>query len=181
MKSYQEKEYKILDIDIPSLEEKLQSLWAKKVFEGVRTMTHYDKTDRSLRSSDMDVRITEEWTIKLSLDDRSEEGKNDSVKLKISRKKEMEYLFKKLWIIAIAQATSKRISYEREGIDIDIDIFPWIKPFCEIDLWESDVDVSLEDLLTTLSLEDKEKTTWSTKFIYKMSGKDYWEEFAVNS
>lgn len=90
----------------------------------------------------------------------------------------MEEILKKLNIVSISKVESYRISYEWNDVDFDIDIFPDIPPFLEIDLENYHYEVST--LLEKLNLTNNEVYTGSTIDLYKKYGKDYLSAFKVS-
>jgi adenylate cyclase class IV len=125
----------------------------------------------------IEIRITEEGETKLSLDE-NKNGERTSIKLKISRTHEMEDFLAKLNIKPISKIYSYRISYEFDGIDFDIDQFPEIPAFVEIDLGDS--TISIDSLLKHLSLENNEVFEGSTIKLYEKYNKDYLSLFSLS-
>jgi len=177
MNNYADKEIKVLDVDVKNLCAKLENLGATKVFDGARVRTSYDNSEQTLISNEIEIRITEEGETKLSLDENNG-GERTSIKLRISRAKEMEDLLAKLDIKPVSKVESYRISYELEDVDFDIDKFPEIPAFLEVDLKDSNKDK--QKLLKKLSLENNEIFEGSTIKLYERYGKDYIKLFAVN-
>jgi adenylate cyclase, class 2 len=177
MKNYIENEVKILDVDINKVSAKLERLGAKKVFEGARSFITFDNREVSLLERDIELRITEEGTTKFSLDEKLPSGEKRSIKLKISRAQEMQDILARLDIVPVSKVKSHRISYELGKIDFDIDQFPRIPPFLEIDL-EHYVG-ELSELLEKLGLSDKEVFRGSTIELYSKYGHSYTELFKL--
>lgn len=168
--NYIENEIKILDVNVQELTELLEKLGAQKVFDDNRIVTSFDDKQQNLQGQDVDIRITEEGSIKLSLDQKVN-GKTSSIKLKVSRVQEMTDFLSVLGVTPVSKATSHRISYEFEGIDFDIDQFEHIPPFLEIDMGESVKD--LHQVIKQLGLGGKEQVSLSTQEVFKKYGKDY--------
>lgn len=160
MKNYLEKEIKILNINVANIKRKLEEQGAKKVFDGKRIRTSFDNSEKNLINKGIEIRITEEGETKLSLDDKTASEGKISIKLKISRATEMEDFLARLDIKPVSRVESHRISYELDNIDFDIDIFPEIPPFLEIDL--ENFSGNVEELLKELNLENSEVFTSST-------------------
>jgi adenylate cyclase class IV len=175
---YVEKEIKVLDVDVSRLVTALETLGAKKVFDGDRVFTYFDYEDYELRNSGEEVRLTEEEKIKLSYSQRLENGEKETVKLFVSRKQEaVDFLFR-LGLNPVAEIHSHRISYEWGSTDFDIDAFPEIPSFLEIDLGDSPIK-SLEELIDALNLKEEEKLDISTHKIYEKFGIDIFERFKI--
>jgi len=179
MDTYTEKEVKILDVDVENLVKKLDKLGAKKVFDADRIFTYFDYDDGKLRKLGEEVRLTEEEKLKLSFSRRLENREKETIKVFVSRKKEIVDFLLRLGLYPIAEIKSHRISYELGTIDFDIDIFPKIPPFLEIDLGDSP-QMSLNDLIKYLDLESKEMADISTHEIYSRMEIDFFDRFKIN-
>ena len=161
---YQEQEIKILNVDAVTLCHILENLGARKVFDGDRIFTTFDTLEKEYIKKDILIRLTEEEKLKLSVStdtSKSSMGEKKTIKLFVSRKKETVDFFASLGIFPITEVKSHRISYEwktKKGIvDFDIDSFPQIPSFLEIDL--ENVSEPKEELLKTLNLTDKKCVT----------------------
>jgi adenylate cyclase class IV len=176
--NYVEKEIKVLGVDVPTLVSALETLGAKKVFDDDRVFTYFDYEDYELRNSGEEVRLTEEEKIKLSYSQRLENGEKETIKLFVSRKQEaVDFLFR-LGLNPVAEIHSHRISYEFGSTDFDIDVFPEIPSFLEIDLGDSPIK-TLEELIDALNLKEEEKLDISTHKIYEKFGIDIFERFKI--
>ena len=178
MNQYTERETKILWIDVELICHKLTEMWAKKVFDNIRTITSFDYIDkgRSLIQEWKHLKITEEWKTKISFDEKSVNWDIISIKNKIWRKKEMKDILEMLWLVPIASAQARRISYEYGDTDIDIDIFPHIDPFVEI---ESENIEAIQSMIWKLSLSDHTSVHISTPEVFKIYDLDYYQLFKI--
>ncbi len=174
---YCEKEVKILDINLQKVKAKLEDIGALKVYDDERTWIHFDYRDKSLSKSKKELRLTLEDKLKLSLSQFTKGNKKETIKLFVSREEELTDLFKGLGLIPISKCKSYRTSYEWEGIDFDIDEFPKIPTFMEIDL--ANTDQKLSDILKLLDLKDKKITKKGTLEIYRRYGFDYLKLFKI--
>lgn len=172
---YIEKEIKILNIDVDTLITKLEEIKAKKVFDDERTITYLDNDEERLKNMGSVLKITDEGTIKVSLSTQIDTDETEQIKFKASRRKEAIDLLGRLGFKPKAELKGRRISFELEGIDIDIDVFPEIPPFVEIDLGIN--ETPLEDFLKTLQIVDKERVTMSTPDVYEKYKKNFFELF----
>jgi adenylate cyclase, class 2 len=100
------------------------------------------------------------------------------VKLFVSRKEEAVEFLARLKLHPVTMVQARRISYELGAIDFDIDCFPGIPPFMEVDT--ADADVDLKELLNKLGLESNEVIIATTPEIFARYGKDYFVEFRVD-
>ncbi len=168
---YQEHEIKILNINSQDLSEKLKALSAQEVFNDIRTITHFKNPQDTKEPF---LKLTEEGKLKLSSHNKET---HQEVKLVVSKKEECIELLKTLGYMPVSEVKAKRISYEWQGIDFDIDEFPQIPAFLEIDLGDS--KQTIEYIFKKLDLEQNEKGEMSTPDIYKKYGLDYYALFKL--
>lgn len=176
---FEEKEIKILNIDVASLQSTLNKIGAKKVYDGERIFTTFDNRNRAFSKGKGVIRLTEEDKLKLSVSDYNSKNKKETVKLFVSRKKETLALLAKLGFYPICEVKSRRISYEFGEIDIDIDIFPRIPPFVEIDL--DKLQCPLDTFLEKIGLLGKKQFDGGTEDIYARYGINYFTKFKIGS
>lgn len=174
--NYEEHEVKILDVNVEAIKQKLESLGAKKVFDAQRVLTTFDTEEGKFRSQNKIVRLTEEGKLKLSVNYYESEAKA-SVKVFTSRAKETIDLLKQLEVFPIAKVTQHRVSYELGKVDFDIDTFPNIPSFLEIDV--EHLEYPLEELLGKLGLTENKVVNLGTEAIFKEYGLDYFELFGI--
>lgn len=170
--NYLETEIKVLNVNVEILKQKLEELNATQVFNGERKITYFDYPDSQFKINNIDFKLTEEGDIKLSYTSITDQGK-ETIKLRVSRKQEAIDLFAKLNLFPITEVVSHRTSYEWNGIDFDIDEFPSIPPFLEIDLKDDNEDIN--DILEKLNLTENRKGKFSTPEIYKLYNLDYFK------
>jgi adenylate cyclase class 2 len=172
-----EVEYKVLNVDIAQVDTVMRRIGATKVYDDVRTITYFDTTDRALATAKEGIKLTEEDKLKLEHTRKGADGRSDTVKLFVSRKKEAAEFLSRLKLAPITEVKARRISYELGPTDFDIDMFPGIPPFMEVDL--GDPGLELAGMLAQLALADKEVIMASTPEIFRRYGKDYFAEFAL--
>lgn len=180
MSTYTEQEIKILDVNPKELQAKLEEMGAKKVYDADRVFTTFDTPDRKYTAQNTIIRLTEEEKLKLTCRTWNKDGRKDSVKVFTSRKQETVDFLDRLGLSPITEVKSHRVSYELgEGnvVDIDIDEFPGIPSFVEIDL--EFLPVPLEEFLAKLGLAGREPMDITTEGIYSYYEKDYFELFKV--
>lgn len=179
---YKEHEIKVLDIDIQQLVKKLEEIGAKKVYDDERTIITLDTPERKfLNKHDKLIRVTDEGSIKVSMHvNHSKPEIKESIKFKSSRLKETMDFFNQLGLKSISKVKAKRISYELGKIDFDIDKFPAIPAFLEIDIEFLEKEgYEIEKLLKELGLEDSKVVVMGTEDIHNLYGKDYFNEYKV--
>ena len=182
MNGYKEQEIKILDINIESVQKKLELLGAKQVYEGVRTIMALDTEERKyLNQYDKLIRVTDEGDIKVTMHvNQSNPDVKEVIKFKTSRLKETMDFFSELGLKPVSKVRAPRISYELGKIDFDIDHFPKIPPFLEIDLaYVQEEGYTLEELLTFLGLENNKRVIMGTEDIHRLYNIDYFNVYKV--
>lgn len=179
MENYREHEIKILGVDVLDIQQKLETLGAKKISDGIRVITTFDTPERKFTHEKKIIRITEEDKIKLSVNFPSSQVQKNSIKVFTSRKKETQDFLGQLWIVPITEVHTKRISYEWGEVDFDIDIFPEIPAFLEIDI--EHLPVSLDELLSKLGCDNKRQSFAGTEEIFAEYGKDYYTLFQIKN
>ncbi len=180
MNEYKEHEIKVLDVDIEKLKEKLDKIGAKKVYDDERTIIALDTPERTfLNKQDKLIRVTDEGSIKVTMHvNQSKPEIKEGIKFKTSRLKETMDFFHQLGLNPISNVRAKRISYEIGKIDFDIDKFPAIPAFLEIDIeFLEDEGYKVDDLLKKLDLENNRVVVMGTEDIHKLYGIDYFEKY----
>lgn len=182
MSNYREKEIKILNVNIEKIEECLKRIGAKKVYDSTRTIITLDTANRMfLEQKDKLIRVTDEGSIKVTMHvNQSNPELKEVIKFKSSRIDETLDFFHQMELDPICKVSAPRISYELGKIDFDIDKFPSIPPFLEIDIESlEDEGYTLESLLKILELGNNKIVTMGTEDIHKLYGVDYFEEYKV--
>lgn len=180
MSEYKEHEIKVLDVNIEKLTEKLDKIGAKKVYDDVRTIIALDTADRLfLGQKDKLIRVTDEGSIKVTMHiNQSKPELKEAIKFKTSRLKETMDFFHEMGIEPISKVSQNRISYELGKIDFDIDKFPTIPAFLEIDTeCLEEEGYTVDSLLKVLGLENNKVVEMGTEDIHKLYGIDYFEEY----
>ena len=172
-----EREIKVLEINSDEVCKLLEKLGAEKVYDDVRTITHFDTADSRLAREEKSLKLTEEGRFKLTATEKLTSGERSETKTTVGGKNEICDILGLLGLSPITRADARRISYELDGVDYDIDFFPGIPPFMEVDLEHT--SHSQEELLTLLNLEDRRVVTMSTMEIFTEYGKTYSECFKV--
>lgn len=182
MNEYKEHEIKVLDVDVQQLVKKLEEIGAKKVYDDERTIIALDTPERMfLNKQDKLIRVTDEGSIKVTMHvNQSKPEIKEAIKFKTSRLKETMDFFQQLGLNPISKVKENRISFELGEIDFDIDKFPAIPAFLEIDIeFLKEEGYELEQLLKKLGLEDNKIVVMGTEDIHNLYGKDYFSEYRV--
>ena len=183
IRQYQEHEVKVLDVNVAELCKRLEEIGAKKVYDDVRTIIALDTEDRHyLNEKDKLIRVTVEGSIKVTMHvNQSKPNIKSGIKFRTSRLKETMDFFHEMGLDPISKVEAPRISYELGKIDFDIDKFPAIPAFLEIDIENIDEEgYTVEDLLKKLGLENNKVVVMGTEDIHEMYGVDYFEAYKAN-
>lgn len=183
LNEYHEHEIKVLDVNIDDLTKKLEEIGAKKVYDDVRTIIALDTENKYfLNEKDKLIRVTDEGSIKVTMHvNQSNPEIKAGIKFKTSRLKETMDFFHEMGLNPISKVKAPRISYELGKIDFDIDKFPAIPPFLEIDIENIEEEGhTVESLLKILGLENNKVVVMGTECIHKLYNIDYFEEYKAN-
>ena len=184
LNEYKEHEIKVLDVDVESVTKKLDQIGAKKVYDDVRTIIALDTEDRMfLNQKDKLIRVTDEGSIKVTMHvNQSKPDIKAGIKFKTSRLKETMDFFHEMGLNPISKVTVPRISYELGKIDFDIDQFPAIPPFLEIDIENiEEKGYTVEELLKALGLENNKVVVMGTEDIHKLYNIDYFDVYNADN
>lgn len=173
----EEKEVKFLEVDKEDLEKKLAAIGAKK--EGdyfyKREVFDYpdfrlDKNGAWLRLRDEGDRITLSYKQRLGM---KSDGENDDsmkeVEIVVDDFEKTAALLKELGFIEKHYAENKRTRWMKDGVEFDIDTWPALETYLEI---ESSTWEKVDEAIGWLGLDPKDKKIFSANQIYKMKGID---------
>lgn len=179
MSSYFENEIKVLNVNVDHVKETLLNIGAKTVYSGERLIRTFDDNFESYRKKDILIRLTEEITTKLTIHLNNTSIDRQIIKLHPIEKAEtiIDFL-SALNLFERTRVRSYRTSFEWESIDFDIDQFPNIPPFLEVDI--ESLNCTLDNLLFNLKLKDYQVVTCGTEEIFKLYGCDYYSLFSSN-
>lgn len=143
----EEIEAKFINIDKAALEEKLVSLGAEKQGDYNYRRKIYDFTDGRLDKIHAWIRLRDEEnkitiSYKQRFDDEADtlrEGGTKEIELTVSDFETAEQLLATLGLVELMYKENKRTRYILDGVEIDIDTWPLIPPYVEIEgkSWES--------------------------------------------
>jgi len=159
-----EYEVKILDINVKDIENKLKILGAKKL--KVKNMRRYvydvipkkENTWIRLRDTGEKTTLTIKEFTKDSIDGTRE------IELKVNDFDTAHELLKKLGFLEKAYQENKRISHLLNGVKIEIDSWPKIPPYLEI---EGNSEEEVEKMIETLNFDKSQTTSMNVEQVYK--------------
>lgn len=181
----EEIEVKFLNIDSELIEAKLVKIGAEKVFEKLFRRRVFDYPDLRLDSAGAWIRIRDEGgKITLSFKQRTgiktHDGKTDDksmeeIEVEVSDFEKISQFMIKIGLKEKFYEENRRIQYKLDGVEFDIDFWPKLDPYLEIEApnWEK-INWAIE----LLGLDPEAKRIFSTTQIYELNGiieKDYSE------
>jgi adenylate cyclase, class 2 len=162
-------EVKILNIDVDYIQEKLKKLNAKKIMNRNMKRFVYDfnpKKEKSwIRLRDNGQKTT--LTIKEIQNDKIDGTKE--LAIEVSDFEKTNKILERLGYINRSYQENKRISYILDNVKIEIDFWPMLKPYLEI---EGNSVKEVENIIKKLGFTMTDTTTMNTKEIYKQQNID---------
>ena len=171
----EECEVKFLNIDPIKLEKQILELGGVKQFDRIFRRVVLDYPDWRLNDNKSWVRVRDEGDkVTFSFKQRIEAGQDGSND-KSMHEHEVEVsdfdgtidILHQIGLIDKFYEENRRVRYLLNGVELDIDTWPQLKPYLEIEAptWEQ-VDVMIE----TLGLDPADKKIYSTHQIYAENG-----------
>ena len=162
-------EVKILEIDVDRIISKLEALGARKVAEREMKRLVYDfnpKRDNSwvrLRSDGEKTTLTIKEIHNDDIDGTKE------IEIIVDDFDKTNLILEKLGYVAASYQENRRISYRLDNVDIDIDFWPRIPAYLEI---EGDSVEAVEYIVKKLGFKMSQTTSINTRKVYKIYGID---------
>lgn len=175
----EEFEIKFLEVDVPSLEKKLLEIGAEKVGEYDYSRAIFDYPDYKMREKHSWLRLRTDGvestlTYKQSINEKLNNGEIKSVGMKEIEVKVDDYektykLLKAVGFIARIEEKNKRVRYVKDDVVFDLDFWPFIPPFLEV---ESVSFEKAESGARELGFDPRNSFENSVKKVYKKYGYD---------
>jgi adenylate cyclase class 2 len=169
----EEIEVKFLDIDVSKLKKKLLSLGAVKKFDVVMKRKVFDypgwpmsKEGAWLRVRDEGDKVTMSYKKRLGMGKGNDLGMEE-VEVIVSSFEEACKMLLKIGMVIKFYEENRRIEYEIDGVKVDIDSWPLLKPYVEI---EGESWNEVEKMAVKLGFSWEDKKIMSTWQIYNMAG-----------
>ena len=162
-------EAKILDIDVNKIVSNLNTLGARKIGEKLQKRYVYDINPNNkntwirLRTDGEKTTLTIKEIQNNSIDGIKE------LEISVDDFEKTNLLLEKLGYVAKVYQENKRISYILEDVDIEIDFWPKIPPYLEI---EAESIKEVEKMIEKLGFEKSQSTSITTRDVYKKYGID---------
>ncbi len=173
----EEIEVKFLNIDPVKIEKKLRDIGAEKVgdFSYRRRVFDYpdwrlDKKGSWLRLRDEGDRVTLSFKQRLGMAGKGSDG-NDSgmeeTEIIVNDFVTTAQLILKLGFIEKHYAENKRTRWVKDGVEFDIDTYPALEPYLEI---EALTWTKIDEAIAWLGLDQKDKKIFSANQVYALKG-----------
>ena len=166
-------EAKILDIDVEKIRDKLIFLGAKKLFDNKMRRYVYDiegkKGKEWIRLRDEGHKIT--LTFKRIEDEEKIEGTKE-IEIDVSDFDNTHKLIEAIGFKHKAYQENRRIRYILDGVVVEIDFWPKIPPYLEV---EGKSKEEVENTLKKLGFDSSKATSVNTDTVYKKYGIDIYK------
>jgi len=181
MSEHQEIEVKFLNIDKATIENKLVEIGATKkgdifyhscVFDYPGFPLDKDAAWVRLRSDGDEVMLAYKHRLGVTSDSGDDDGMEE-IEFKVGDFDKTKLFLQKIGMIIKFEQEKKRTRYVKDNVEFDIDTWPRLKTYLEI---ESDNIESIKKSAESLGLDFNEAKMFSTTQIYEMEGindKDY--------
>lgn len=176
----EEIEVKFLNIDPNKIEKKLLRLGAKKVFDKTYKRRVFDFPDRRLDKKGAWLRLRDEgdsvkltYKRRLGVKDMHGGKVNDvgmeEVEVNVSDFDKTAKILRKLGFVEKFYEENRRVRYLLDGVEVDLDYYPMIKPYLEIEAksWKD-----VEKTIKLLGLNPKDKKLITAQQVYALNGID---------
>ena len=174
----EEVEVKFLNIDIQATELKLERIGAKKKGEYFQRWYAYDYPDWRLNTAGAWLRLRDEGDGRVTLsfkqrlgmenhDGTANDAGMDEVEVIVGDFEKTAQLIEKLGLIQKHYAEKKRLRWTKSQTVFDIDTYPQLEPYLEIEAknWRQ-IDKAVE----LLGLDPADKKIFSANQVYKLKG-----------
>lgn len=171
----EEIEVKFLNIDPIELENKLNSLGAKKIFDRLYHRSLFDYPELKLNAKGAYLRLRDEGNkITLCFKQRlgiGQNGENDKdmeeIEVIVSDFENTAQIFLSVGFIEKFYEENRRVRFELQDVEFDIDYWPLINPYLEIEAksWEE-----IDKAINLLGLSKTDQKIFTTNQVYKLDG-----------
>lgn len=173
----EEIEVKFLNIDIVSMEKKLKAIGAEKIFEKLYKRRVFDYPDLRLHKKGAWIRLRDEGdkitlTYKERIGMKTFDGKTnddsmEEIEIEVGDFEKTAELLNRIGFKEKFYQENRRVRYQLKDIEFDIDTWPQIEPYLEIEApsWEK-----IDEAIKLLELNPEDKKIFSTTQVYQLKG-----------
>ena len=172
----EEIEAKFLDIDVPALVSKLESLGSQKIADYSYKRKLFDFPDGRLNAENKMIRLRDEggavtFTYKQRFGNANDhtEGGTTEIETTVGDFLTAEKILHALGLVEKIYKENKRTRYVLDGVEVDIDSWPMIPTYLELEAKSWDAIKSVSE---KLGLDYEKHTRGSNREIYNLYGID---------
>jgi adenylate cyclase class 2 len=168
----EEIEVKILEINVEEVEKKLKEMGAEKVFCGKVVSVYFDFKDKNLEKEGKILRLRQKGnrvvlTYK-ELISQDEAKIMDEDELPVNDFETMKKIFKGIGLLPLYEFDKHRTTYKLKQVHFEIDKYPNIPAFLEIE--SPDLD-TIDKLVSELGFTKEQVNSYSIKDVLEYYGK----------
>ena len=157
-------EVKVIEIDKPSIVQKLLALGAAKVFDGEIDAIVYDFPDTRLEKADSTLRLRKkgdktELTVKTVLS-QSGSRTSDEIEVLVSDFETAQRILSAIGMVVLRRGAKMRTSYRLGDTLFEIDEWGDVPPFMEI---EAPDEATIDSFIVKLGLPKENVKNWTSK------------------
>jgi len=165
-------EVKILEINVEEVEEKLKKMGAEKVFEGEVVSIYFDFPDKSLEKEGKILRLRQKGDkVILTYKELISQDKAkimDEYELNVDDFESMKKIFEGIGLCPLYQFRKHRTTYKLKRTHFEIDKYPDIPAFLEIET----PDLStIDEMISELGFPKEKVNSYSIKDVLEYYGK----------
>lgn len=164
-------EVKILEVDVEKVIERLKEIGAEKTLDTVQEVIIYDNAEGTLSKGQL-LRLRKNGEVtELTYKKRMGSGEwkvSDEREVHVSDFETARKILAGIGLKEIMRYTKKRITYHLDSVNFEIDTFPGIPTFLEI---ETESEELLEEYVQRLGFTMKDTKPWTGKDVLEHYGK----------
>lgn len=176
-------EAKFLDVDHQVIRQKLAALGAQ-LEKPMRLMrrTIFDYPDNQLEQANGRLRVRDEGDkVTITFKSRRADQYSDEIETTVGSYETMVELLQAVGFRAVSIQESKRETWRYQGVEIELDAWPWVKPYIEI---EGKDEAAIRECGEALGFDWKQAVFGSAESVYRaeylgMTSDDKLNEIAV--
>jgi len=161
-------EVKILEIDVEEIDKKLKKIGAEKVFEGEIVSIYFDFPDRLLEKEGKILRLRQKGAKSIltykELISQDEAKIMDEYELTIDDFELIKRIFEGIGLLPLYEFNKHRTTYKLNQTHFEIDKYPDIPAFLEIEAPDLD---TINEMVSKLGFSGEEVNSYSIKDVLK--------------